>query len=75
MTEEEGKTWVRIRGEDGEITRREVETGFSNGTQIQILDGLSAGDTVYIETKVRGADKAEDTLITGGQKRDENREQ
>ena len=75
VTEEEGKTWVRIRGEDGEITRREVETGFSNGTQIQILDGLSAGDTVYIETKVRGADKAEDTLITGGQKRDENREQ
>ncbi len=59
VKEEGGKYLVTVRGADGEMTEKEVKTGFTDGTHIQILDGLSAGDIIYIETTVRtkaGAD-------------------
>lgn len=56
---EGGKNYVLIRNEKGEMVRKEVETGFSDGMNIQIVSGLSEGDIVYIESHV--------SAETGGQ--------
>ena len=37
---------------DGSITIQEVTTGFSDGINVEIKEGLSEGDTVLIESKV-----------------------
>ena len=39
-------TYVYIKGEDGEFTRTQVTTGLSDGLNIEIRTGLSAGDKV-----------------------------
>ena len=46
------KSYVNILGEDGVMYRQEVTTGFSNGVYVEILDGLTEGQTVYIESEV-----------------------
>ena len=51
ITEKE-ETYVKIRQEDGSIVKKAVTTGFSDGRNIQILEGLSEGDVVLIESKV-----------------------
>ena len=49
----EGYTsYVKIREEDGTIRKVEVTTGFTDGVNIEIADGLSEGDIVLIESKV-----------------------
>lgn len=52
---ENDKSYVKIREEDGDIMKKEVSTGFSDGTYIQITEGLSEGDIVLIESKVSGS--------------------
>ena len=52
---ENGKSYVKIREEDGNITKKEITTGFSDGTYIQVLEGLSEGDVVLMESKVGGS--------------------
>ena len=43
-----------------------VETGFSNGTDIEIKSGLSEGDTVYIASKVTSDEtQLKDTSTSG----------
>lgn len=51
ITEEE-KTYVKIRQENGNVVKKAVTTGFSDGRNIQILEGVSEGDVVLIESKV-----------------------
>lgn len=51
---ENGKSYVKIRQEDGSIVKKEITTGFSDGTNIQVVEGLSEGDVVLIESKVGG---------------------
>lgn len=46
------KTYVKIKKENGSIVKKEVTTGFSDGKYIQIIEGLSEGDIVLIESKV-----------------------
>lgn len=46
------KSYVKIRNEKGNIETKEVTTGFSDGVNIEIVEGLSEGDTVLIESKV-----------------------
>lgn len=53
----DGKTYVYVKGVAGKKKLTEVETGFSNGTNIEIVSGLSQGDTVYIESKINGNEK------------------
>lgn len=55
VTTDNGKAYVKIREEDGTIIEREITTGFSDGTNIQIVEGLSEGDVVLIESKVGGS--------------------
>ena len=42
-----------------------VVTGFSNGTQTEILEGLSEGDTVYIASTVSAGIDEESLKETG----------
>ena len=43
---------MRKKEADGSITEQEVVTGFSDGTYVEIEEGLSEGDTVLIESRV-----------------------
>ena len=52
VTNENGVSTVKIKNEDGSITVTPVETGFSDGRNVQILSGLEEGQTVLIESKV-----------------------
>ncbi len=49
---ENGKTYVYRKTSLGGRELTEVETGANNGTSIEILSGLSEGDTIYIASKV-----------------------
>ena len=49
----EGTTsYVKRKLADSTVERVEVETGFSNGYQVEIISGLSEGDVVLIESQV-----------------------
>ncbi|MBD5088612.1 MAG: HlyD family efflux transporter periplasmic adaptor subunit [Clostridiales bacterium] len=48
------KSYVK-RVKDGKTEKLEVETGFSNGTDVEIKNGLSQGDTVLIESQAGGS--------------------
>ena len=50
IQKEDGKSYVWVKNEAGEMVRREVETGFSDGVNVQIISGLSEGDKVYVES-------------------------
>ena len=49
---EKDHSYVKLYGEDGEIVKREVKTGFSDGTNVEILSGLEEGEIVLIEGKL-----------------------
>ncbi len=51
---EEDGSFVNMRDAEGNIVRREVVTGFSDGTCVEIQEGLQEGDTVLIESKRSG---------------------
>lgn len=46
------KSYVKVRDESGTVTKKEVKTGFSDGVNVEIVEGLSTGDVVLIESKV-----------------------
>ena len=52
VSREYGKSYVKKKEADGSITRQEIITGFSDGVNVEIKEGLSEGDTVLIESKV-----------------------
>lgn len=45
-------SYVKVRDADGNIRKQEVATGFSDGVNVEIVEGLSEGDVVLIESKV-----------------------
>lgn len=47
------RSYVKLRDEEGKIEKREVVTGFSDGSSVEILEGLSEGEIVLIESKVK----------------------
>ena len=49
---ENGKSYVRMRDENGNVISVKVVTGFSDGSYVEIVEGLSEGDTVLIESGV-----------------------
>lgn len=49
---EDGKTYVKLRDEDGDVIEKEITIGFSDGIHVQVVEGLSEGDIVLIESKV-----------------------
>ena len=52
-TDGDSKT-VKVRLANGSILEREVVTGFSDGINVEIKEGLSEGETILIESKVKG---------------------
>ena len=46
------KTYVKCKDAEGNISTVEVKTGFSDGINVEIIEGLNAGDVVLIESKV-----------------------
>lgn len=52
IVEENGKTYVYRKTALGGRELAEVETGITNGVDIEILSGLEEGDTIYLASKV-----------------------
>lgn len=48
---EEGKSYVKVRDEEGNAVKKEITAGFTDGTYIQVVEGLSEGDIVLIESR------------------------
>ncbi len=48
ITRESGRKYVMLQGKDGKATRREVKTGWKEGTFIEITSGLKEGDIVLV---------------------------
>ncbi len=46
------KSYVKLKDTNGNVKKAEVTTGFSDGINVEILDGLKEGDVVIIESKV-----------------------
>lgn len=49
------RSYVKVKDTSGRIIEKEVVTGFSDGINVEIIEGLSAGDVVLIESKVKEA--------------------
>lgn len=47
------RSYVKVN-ENGKIVEKDVTTGFSDGENVEIKEGLSEGDVVLIESKVNG---------------------
>ena len=52
IVEENGKSYVYRKTALGGRELTEVETGITNGVDIEILSGLEEGDTIYLASKV-----------------------
>lgn len=53
VTEENDKSYVKIKDADGSVRRVEVTTGFTDGVYIEIPEGLEEGEIVLIESVVK----------------------
>lgn len=49
ITLENGRQYVLVRDEKGELVRKPVTTGFSDGRVSEILDGLSENEVVSVQ--------------------------
>ncbi len=49
---ESAQSYVKIKGENEQVKKVKVVTGFSDGVNVEIIEGLSEGDVVLIESKV-----------------------
>ena len=54
VTTQEGQSTVKLKNADGTSTVTPVETGFTDGSEIEIISGLKEGDTVLIESTLAG---------------------
>lgn len=55
LVEENGKTWVYVNNHLGEKELREVTTGVSSESSVEILSGLEEGDRIFIVTYVKAS--------------------
>ncbi len=70
IVEQNEKSYVYIR-KNGEYVLQQVQCGLTDGTNVQILDGLSAGETYYIQTRVSAS--AESTTESDKEQKAEDR--
>lgn len=52
VVRKDGKSYVYKRDSDGEYRLSAVETGFSDGVNIQVVSGLEEGETIYVASLV-----------------------
>lgn len=62
IVEENGKSYVYVKTALGGMELKEVETGISNGMDIEILAGLEEGDTIYLASRVTSEDEVKSSL-------------
>ncbi len=48
VVREGGKKYVTLQAKDGKATRREVKTGWKEGSYLEIISGLKEGDVVLV---------------------------
>lgn len=53
VTETDGISCVKVKEADGSVVTREVTIGFSDGINVEIKEGLSEGETVLLESRVK----------------------
>ena len=46
------QAFVWVKNDAGELEQKTITTGVSNGNYIEVTEGLSDGDEVYVEAKV-----------------------
>lgn len=61
--DETNQAFVWVKNDAGELEKRTIATGVSNGNYIEITEGLSDGDEVYVEAK---ATESESKGLLGG---------
>lgn len=49
------RSYVKVRDESGNVQEKDIVTGFSDGVNVEIVEGLSEGDVILIESKVNEA--------------------
>ena len=49
---EAGKSYVKVKQQDGSSVKQEVTLGFTDGVSYEVLSGLNEGDIVLIESQV-----------------------
>lgn len=49
ITLENGQQYVLVQAENGELVRKQVVTGFSDGRISEILDGLTENEVVFVQ--------------------------
>lgn len=70
IVEENGKTYVYRKTALGGKELAEVETGITNGVDIEILSGLEEGDTIYLASKVSSEAEVKSTQEDSGSSAD-----
>ena len=70
IVEENGKTYVYRKTALGGRELAEVETGITNGVDIEILSGLEEGDTIYLASKVSSEAEVKNTQEDSGSSAD-----
>ena len=70
IVEENGKTYVYRKTALGGKELTEVETGITNGVDIEILSGLEEGDTIYLASKVSSEAEVKSTQEDSGSSAD-----
>ena len=70
IVEENGKTYVYQKTALGGKELAEVETGITNGVDIEILSGLEEGDTIYLASKVSSEAEVKSTQEDSGSSAD-----
>lgn len=48
-------SYVKVKDEKGNVQTRKVTTGFTDGVNVEIAEGISEGEIVLIESKVSGS--------------------
>lgn len=66
IVEENGKTYVYRKTALGGRELAEVETGTTNGVDIEILSGLEEGDTIYLASRVSSEAEVKSTEEASG---------
>ncbi len=61
IVEQNGKSYVYVKTALGGKELKAVETGISNGMNIEITSGLEEGDTIYIASRVSSESEVENT--------------
>lgn len=62
IVEQNGKSYVYQKDGHGAMVLTEVKTGFTDGVNVEITEGLTQEDRIYIATKVTSDSESEETV-------------